>query len=216
VVEHLLRLMGDAVDPWAYPVVFVATALEASALVGLVIPGETVLLLAGFLAFQGRLTLWPLMVLAVVGAVVGDSAGYELGRHYGPRLEHSWVGRRVGTRRWERARVQIRQRGPQAVLIGRFVGLLRAVVPAAAGDAGMPYGAFLTWNVLGALVWAPLVVGVGYLAGESYDAVAHFMGWGSLGIVAALVAAWLAARRVRRRRRTRSGEGGEPEAGMEP
>lgn len=200
-VEHVLQILGDAVDPWAYPAVFVATALEASALVGLVVPGETVLLLAGFLAYQGRLGLWLLMGLAACGAVAGDSAGYELGRRYGRRLEGTWAGRKIGSTRWERARTQIRHRGPQAVLVGRFVGVLRAVVPAAAGDAGMPYGSFLVWNVLGALVWAPLVVGLGYLVGESYDEVARYMGWGSIGIVAALVVGAVAWRLVRRRRR---------------
>ncbi|MGH9083098.1 MAG: DedA family protein [Acidimicrobiales bacterium] len=197
----MLRVLGEAVGLWAYPVVFVATALEASALVGLVIPGETVLLLSGFLAFQGRLSLWLLMVLAATGAVLGDSVGYEIGRRFGPRLERTWAGRKVGSARWERALAQIRQRGPQAVLVGRFVGVLRAVVPATAGAAGMPYRSFLAWNVLGAVVWAPLMVGLGYLAGESYDAVARVIGWGSVGIVAALVAAGVTLWLVRRRRR---------------
>lgn len=199
-IDHALHVAGDNVGAWAYLVVFVATTLEASALVGLVVPGETVLLLAGFFAFQGRLALWLLMVLAILGGAVGDSAGYEIGRRYGPRLERSWAGRKVGPARWERARSQIRRRGPQAVLLGRFVGVLRAVVPAAAGAAGMPYRSFLVWNVLGAVVWAPLMVGLGYLAGESYDAVAAVMGWGSLGLVAALAAAGVTVHLVRRRR----------------
>lgn len=200
VIAHALHLIGKEVGPWAYPVVFVATALEASAFVGLVVPGETILLLAGFLAFQERVALWLLMVVAALGAVVGDSAGYEIGRRFGPRLEDSWGGRKVGRARWERARSQIRRRGPQAVLAGRFVGILRALVPAAAGAAGMPYRSFLAWNVAGAVVWAPLMVGLGYLAGESYDAVARVIGWASLGVVAGVVAAGIAVHLLRRRR----------------
>jgi membrane protein DedA with SNARE-associated domain len=148
-VRHLVDLIGRAAQPWGYVVVFLTVTLEASASVGLIFPGETALLVGGFLASQHKLNLWMLMVLGVAGAVIGDSIGYEVGRHLGGRLQQSRLGRKVGDERWERARDTLRRYGGRAVLIGRWVGVLRALVPAAAGDSGLPYGTFLVWNVAG-------------------------------------------------------------------
>lgn len=208
-VEHAFQILGQGLEPWGYLVVFLTAALESSAFVGLAVPGETVLLLAGVLGARGDLALGPAMALGAFGAVLGDSAGYEIGRHLGPRLERSWVGRKVGPARWERARAQVRRRGPQAVLVGRFVGLLRPLVPVVAGDARMPYRSFLLWNVLGALVWAPATVALGYLAGESYQAVAHSIGWAALALVGGLAGVAVTVRLIRSRRAAtaRNGEG---------
>jgi len=202
-VEHIVNELGGALVPWGYVLIFVLTALEASAFIGLVIPGETALLLAGYLVYQGDLDLVTVCVVAIVGAIVGDSIGYEIGRRYGDRLKGTRVGGLVGHDRWDRARAFVRRHGPVSVLLGRWVGVLRAIVPAVVGDARMPYPSFLFWNVLGAVVWVPVVVGAGYLAGSSYQRVEHDLGQGGLVVVALLVVAavgWLAARRVRRRR----------------
>jgi membrane protein DedA with SNARE-associated domain len=128
-VRHPVDLIGRAAQPWGYVVVFLTVTLEASAFVGLIFPGETALLVGGFLASQHKLNLWMLMVLGVAGAVIGDSIGYEVGRHLGGRLQQSRLGRKVGDERWERARDTLRRYGGKAVLIGRWVGVLRALVP---------------------------------------------------------------------------------------
>ncbi len=187
-------------QPWGYVVVFLAVTLEASAFVGLVFPGETMLLVGGFLASQHKLSVVALMVLGTIGAVIGDSIGYEVGRHFGERLQRTRLGRKVGEERWERARETLRRHGGSAVLIGRWVGVLRALVPAAAGDSGMPYRTFVVWNVAGAIVWAPTVVAIGYVAGNSWEQVDRALGWGSLAVAAVLVGAWFAVREVRQRR----------------
>jgi membrane protein DedA with SNARE-associated domain len=192
-VEHVVNTLGPVLDPWGYVLLFAVVALEASAFVGLVVPGETALLLAGFLASQGRMVVWIAAAVGVFGAVLGDSVGYEIGRHLGERLRNTWVGRKVGESRWDRARQVLRDHGGRAVLIG----VLRAMVPAAAGDSRLPYRTFLTWNVIGAVVWAPAMVAVGYFAGSAYKTVERFLGWGTLAILAAVVVAWLAVRYVR-------------------
>lgn len=199
-MHHVVDLVGRAAHPWGYVAVFLAVMLEASAFVGLVVPGETVLLAGGFLASQHKLNPWTVAVLGLCGAVIGDSIGYEIGRHFGERLQRTRLGRKVGDERWERARETLRSHGGKAVLIGRWVGVLRALVPAAAGDSRLPYRTFLLWNVIGALVWAPTVVIVGYVAGSSWEVVDRAVGWGSLAVVGVLVAAWLLLRRVHRSR----------------
>ncbi len=171
-VEGLLGLAS----PWGYLVVALLAGLEAAAFVGLVIPGETAMLLGGVLAFTGRASVVVMMVCAAVGAVVGDALGYELGRRFGGPLRRSRFGRRVGEQRWEQAEEYVRRRGGQAVFLGRFVGVLRAMVPFVAGASRMPYRTFLPYNALGAVIWAPGFVYLGFLAGHSYQRVERAAG----------------------------------------
>jgi membrane protein DedA with SNARE-associated domain/membrane-associated phospholipid phosphatase len=186
-VSRLLDTLASLASPWAYVVLALLAAAEAAAFVGLVIPGETAMLLGGFLAYQGRVSLGVMMAAGAVGAVVGDSIGYEVGRLFGEPLKHSRLGRRVGERRWARAEAYLRAKGGRAVFLGRFVGLLRALVPALAGMSRMPYRTFLPWNLAGGVIWAPGFVLLGYLAGGSYQRVERIAGRASLLLLALLV-----------------------------
>jgi membrane-associated protein len=198
------ELLGEAVNPWGYVLLFALTALEASAFVGLFVPGETALLLGGFLAYQGKLSLPLVILVTVVGGILGDSAGYEIGRHVGDRVKRTWVGRKMGEERWERARAYVRAKGGKAVLLGRFVGILRALVPAVAGDSRMPYSTFLAWNVLGALLWGPSAVLAGFVAGRSWRVIETYLTGGGLVLFVLLVGTVLVVHLVRRRRRERA------------
>jgi undecaprenyl-diphosphatase len=189
-ISGVLDTLTRLAQPWGYAVVGLLTLLEASAFVGLVIPGETALLVGGFLAYQGRASLVLMMTVGAVGAVVGDSVGYEIGRHLGPSLRRSWLGRRVGEKRWERAESYLRQRGGRAVFFGRFVGVLRAMVPTIAGLSRMPYRTFLPWNAAGGVIWAPGFVLLGYLAGGSYHQVAGWAGRASAVLLGVVIVAW--------------------------
>ena len=173
----------------AYLLIGLLAAGESAAFLGLVLPGEAALLLGGVLASQGRVSLPVMLVVAVLAAVVGDSIGYEVGRRGGPALRRSRLGRLVGEKRWtEGQRFLVRWGGP-AVLLGRWVGLLRALVPSLAGMGNMPYRKFLLWNAAGGTLWATVVVLLGYTAGAQYGRVAHLFGQGSalLGGVAVVV-----------------------------
>jgi len=198
--DRVTGLLGDAVNPWGYVLLFVLTALEASAFVGLFVPGETALLLGGFLSYQGKLNLFLVIVVTVIGGVLGDSAGYEIGRHLGGRMRRTWFGRKIGEQRWERAHKYVREKGARAVLLGRFVGILRALVPAVAGDSRMPYSKFLLWNVIGAIVWGPSVVVAGYLAGRSWRVIESYLSRGSFALFALIVLGFVIAHLLRKRR----------------
>jgi membrane protein DedA with SNARE-associated domain len=189
VLQTLLDAIPSDVGPWIYLVVFLAAASESALFVGLVVPGETVLLVAGVLASRGQGHLVPYMVAAVTGAIAGDSIGYELGRHFGSRLRRSALGRRVGEPRWERADRYLKERGGRAIFFGRWIAVVRAIVPALAGQARMPYGRFLLWNMAGAVPLGVLHVGLGYLAGQSYATVERFLNighWALFGVVIAV------------------------------
>ena len=187
----------------AYVVVGTLAFLEAALFIGLVLPGETALLLGGVLASQGRVSLPTLLGVAVVAAVAGDSVGYEVGRRWGPALKAGRLGRRIGDQRWARAEAYVAKRGGSAVFLGRWVGLLRALVPAVSGMVRMPYGRFLVYNAAGGTLWAVTVVLLGYFAGASFKRVETYLGQASmflLGVVVAVAAGVLVTRYVVRHR----------------
>jgi membrane-associated protein len=197
---------------WATYLVITALVFgEAAAFVGLVIPGETALLVGGALAGTGRLSLPVLMVLAVAAAIVGDSVGYEVGRHLGPRLTESRAGRLIGPRRWARAQAAMARRGGWAVLFGRWVGVLRALMPAIAGATRMPYRRFLLFNAIGGSIWAVAVLVAAYLAGASWHRVQSYLGDAGaavLGLAIAALVVVLLIRRMRERGRQEAGDAG--------
>lgn len=183
VVDTVLSLSGLP----AYGLVGLLAAGEAAAFVGLFLPGEAALLLGGVLASQGRVSLPVMIAVAVVAAIVGDSIGYEIGRQGGPALTRSRLGRVVGQERWAKGEAFLERRGGPAVFLGRWVGLLRALVPSLAGMGRMPYPRFLVWNALGGLLWASTVVLVGYAAGAQYKRVEQLFGRASLLVGLAIV-----------------------------
>jgi len=195
-IDFLLRLA----DPWAYVLIGVLAAAEAAAFVGLFIPGEAAMLLGGVIVSQGRAGLGWMLLAASAGAVIGDSIGYEIGRHFGSRLQTTRLGRRIGEKRWQRAHDHVRKRGGRAVFFGRFVGVLRALVPAIAGSAGIPYTRFFVFNAAGGIIWACGLVLLGAVAGSSYQVVERWAGRATAvlaGIVILAVALSLAARWIR-------------------
>ncbi len=186
-----------------WPVYLVIALLafgEAAVFVGLVLPGETSLVLGGVLAAQGNLDLPVLIAVGIVAAVSGDQVGYAVGRWMGPGMRRSRLGRRIGARHWDRAEDVLARRGAVAVFVGRFVAVLRALVPGLAGAGRMPYRHFLPANAAGGTLWVLAATGVGYLAGQSWRHAETLMGvWGAAGAAVALVGVAIAA--VRRRHR---------------
>jgi undecaprenyl-diphosphatase len=148
---------------------FALPALESSAFIGFVFPGEIALLLGGALASQGVVTVWAVLLAGVLGAVLGDTVGYAVGHRYGRGLLDGTVGRWVRGGRVDRAEAYLARRGASAVFFGRFTAALRVVVPGLAGMAGVPYRRFLVFNVAGALGWVALSVALGYVGGASWQ-----------------------------------------------
>jgi membrane protein DedA with SNARE-associated domain len=198
--DSLINSLGGSLVPWGYVIVFLGAAAESAAFAGLIVPGETLMLLAGFLCWRGDLDLGVTMACAITGAIIGDSIGYEIGRHLGPRIRSSWAGQKLGEERWARAHAYLRKKGGRAIFLGRFIGVLRALVPAVAGDSRMPYGTFLAWNVLGAAIASPAVILAGYSAGSSYKRVETRLNHASW-IVGGCVVVFLVARYIFNRRK---------------
>jgi membrane-associated protein len=194
----------------AYGLVALLVFGETAVFLGFVLPGETAVVLGGVLASRGHIELWLLIVVVVVAAVTGPLVGYEIGRRAGDRVFASRLLRRIpgGV---DRTRTVLRERGGLGVLIGRFVAILRALVPAAAGAAPVPYRTFLAYNLLGGVVWGVGYCLLGYLAGSAYTVIERRVGTGLAVIVAVAVVAVLAVWAVRRHR-AKARQPAEPEA----
>ena len=197
-VDQLLGVPGWVVLLVTGLVVFAEDAL----FVGFVLPGESVALLAGVAASLEHVSLGAVLAVVVVAAVAGDSVGYQVGRHLGPRVLRLPVLEKRRAR-LEDARSFLARRGGTAVFLGRWVAFLRAVIPALAGTARMPYPRFLAFNAAGGLAWGSVVVLTGYAAGASYAQVEQRLGRWTALVVAAVVVLALLAWRIRSRRRPR-------------
>ncbi|MFB0838555.1 DedA family protein [Arthrobacter sp. FW306-05-C] len=184
----------------AYIAVFCLVFAEDAIFVGFVIPGETAAVLGGVVASRGEVQLGIMMALVVFAAIIGDSVGYEVGKHLGARLVKTKVLARH-SRKLENAQEFLRRKGGSAVFLGRFTAFLRAVMPALAGTSRMPYGRFLAYNAAGGIVWGIGFVLLGFLAGNSYEAVAQAVGRDLAVVIAAVAVAGLIAWHFRSRRR---------------
>ena len=143
-----------------------------------------------------------MIVGVVLAAIVGDSVGYEVGRHAGPRMLRARMLDRHRDR-IEDARALLARRGSVAVFLGRSVAFFRAVMPALAGTALMPYRRFLVANAAGGIVWGVATVLLGFLAGSSYQRVEKAFGRGAAIALAAVLLLALGAWALRRRRSER-------------
>jgi membrane protein DedA with SNARE-associated domain len=213
--EHLVEQIGDAVGAWLYVIAGALCFGEAAILIGMVLPGETALLVAGVFAQHGTLNLWLMIVIAAAAAITGDSVGYQFGKRFGPGLRRSRFGVWVGEHRWAVVDGFLLRHGGKAVLLGRLTALLRALVPSMAGMSGMRYRTFLVWNATGGLIWAPGCVLLGYAFSKSLDVVGRTLTWAPLVILAIVVIVY-GGLHLRKRRRERAEARAFAEAHAEP
>jgi membrane-associated protein len=194
--DTVLHLAG----PLVLVAVFALPALEASTLLGIVVPGELALVLGGVLAHQGRVPLKAAVVAGSAGAVAGDTVGYVVGRRVGERLLAHLPRRLVEPGQVERATALVRRLSGRAVFVGRFTAALRALVPGLAGVAGVPYRTFAAYNLAGGVLWATGFVLLGYAAGPTWGTAERVAGRAGLVLLGAIVAVAAAAALLHRRR----------------
>lgn len=197
----MLQWLESILGAYGYVGVGLIVALES---MGLPLPGETVLLAAAAYAGAGG----PLHIAGVIGsasagAILGDTAGYWLGRFGGLRLlerygQYIWLSRP----KLARAQAYFERHGGKTVFFGRFVAFLRIFAALLAGVGGMPYGRFLTYNVLGGVCWAVIMGSLGYTLGRNLPLLERSVRWlglGGAGVLILVVAAMLYLRRHRNR-----------------
>jgi membrane protein DedA with SNARE-associated domain len=196
IINHLLIFSGWS----ALAIVFILPALESSVFLGFVIPGETAVVVGGFLAYEHKVSLPAMLAAAILGAVVGDSIGFWVGERWGDTLLAKLPRRLVKPEHVEQGKQSIHRLGGRAVFAGRWVSVLRALVPGLCGTSRMRYGTFLLWNAIGGVTWATAYILVGYLAGSAWQRVEHYTSVVSYSLLGAIVVILAAVFFLKRRK----------------
>jgi membrane protein DedA with SNARE-associated domain len=202
-LEHALTKLSETLGSWTYALVGGLAFLETGAFVGLVAPGETAVVLGGVVAAQGQIDLGLMLLITWWAAALGDLVSFMLGQRLGRRFLVAH-GPRMGVTAERLSRVErfFLRHGPKAILLGRFVGIVRAVAPFLAGSSGMKVRTFLPWSLLGTAVWASAFTLVGYAFHRSFATAADALTHGALAlaVVIAGALAWRAHLSAKRRR----------------
>ncbi|MEK6963119.1 MAG: DedA family protein [Nanoarchaeota archaeon] len=162
---------------FTYALVFLAALIETAPFIGLFIPGQIFVILAGIAAYEGWVNFYLLVLFAAVGGILGDWIGFRLGSLYGEKwlkkypklfmLEHL---------PYKRAKKYFKKYGGVTIILGRFYGVTRAFTPFIAGTAKMKRSSFLFYNILGGFFWSYISVGIGYVFGETYPVIEKTLG----------------------------------------
>ncbi|HUU40287.1 MAG TPA: bifunctional DedA family/phosphatase PAP2 family protein, partial [Desulfatiglandales bacterium] len=181
--SKILAVLLPQFTHWGYYIIILITFLETSAFLGLLVPGETVVVMAGLLVTRGVLELGDVICAASLGAIMGDTVGYFIGRRFGKefflKYGHYFLFKKEYL---DEAKDFFDKHGGKAVFLGRFMAWLRSFAPVVAGILKMPYQKFLLFNVPGGIAWAITFSLLGYLVGNSWDIIRTYLG--RLGILA--------------------------------
>jgi undecaprenyl-diphosphatase len=200
-LQGLLEDVSNTLGAWTYLLVGVFAFAETGAFVGLVVPGETVMLLGGAVAGQGAIDVYLLIAIAWFAAWAGDTTSFFIGR----RLGREFVLRNgprvgIGHERFEKVEDYFSRHGGKTIFVGRFISLVRAFAPFIAGSSGMRYRAFVPYSILGTGIWASAHILVGYFFSRSIENAAKYAGRGAFVLattIVLVVGATLAVRYLR-------------------
>ncbi len=186
--NRILVVLLPHLNHWGYAILFAMTFLETSAFLGLLVPGESLVVMAGLLASRGVLEIGDVIWTASLGAILGDTVGYFIGSKFGKPFFLKY-GSYIffKSEHLDEAEGFFKKHGGKAVFLGRFMGWLRAFAPVVAGISRMHYPRFLFFNVIGGISWAAVLSLVGYFAGSSWEIIDRYLG--RLGIAAFLFGA---------------------------
>jgi undecaprenyl-diphosphatase len=187
-LQSLLEDVSETLGAWTYLLVAVFAFAETGAFVGLVVPGETVMLLGGAVAGQGAIDIYLLIAIAWFSAWLGDTTSFFLGRRLGREfvIKH---GPRVGIshERFEKVEDYFGRHGGKTIFIGRWISLVRAFAPFIAGSSGMGYRGFVPYSILGTGLWASLHILVGYFFSRSIETAGHYAARGAATLATLIV-----------------------------
>ncbi len=192
-LSNLVDVLAPFFASYGYLLLFLGVFLENSAGLGLIVPGETILILGSFFAARGSLNIVTVIVIAFVGAVLGDNLGYYIGRRGGRRLLLKY-GKYVFVNRHRLAHVDryFKKHGGKTIFIARFTSFLRALAAIVAGSAKMPYKQFFFYDITGALLWSIVISLLGYFLGGNWDLIDKIikrMGYAAFALIIIVIVA---------------------------
>ena len=191
-MAQLLADLTDRLGAWTYGLVGVMALAETGAFVGLIAPGETVVVVGGLAAQHGQVSLPAIATIAWAAAFAGDSVSFALGRRYGRGLLQRVFARLpIRNDRLRQLELFFARHGGKSVLLGRFIGLIRALAPFVAGASGLRYRSFAPWSFAGTGLWALTFTLVGYAFAASFESATGVVGAAMALIAAVVAAAWI-------------------------
>ena len=199
--EHLLEDAGKALGTWTYAVVGLLAFLETGAFLGFIAPGETAVIVGGLVAGQGEISLLALIAIVWACCLAGDAVSYELGRHKGRKWLLKYGARlKITENRLDQVEKLLHSHGAVMIIVGRFLGFVRPLMPFIAGASRMPFKRFFPYDVLAAGAWSTLFCTLGFVFWRSIDQLTTYVSRGlfALGTLVAVIAGIVALIHLRR------------------
>jgi membrane protein DedA with SNARE-associated domain len=197
-LHNSLQLIEQYMLAYGYWAVFFGVMLENA---GVPVPGETILLIAGYFASTGEFHLALVMLIAATGAVIGDNIGFAIGHHYGRNVLLR-IGRFffLTPKRFARMEKYFEDHGNKTILVARFITGLRVFAALLAGASKMPWRVFVVYNVAGAILWSVVITTLGYLFGASLPLLVKWVGRSGTILLIAVIVIGVVIWRVRKHR----------------
>ena len=197
-LDQHLRELAQTYGAWIYAVLFLIVFLETGVVVTPFLPGDSLLFVAGTIAAAGELNVHGLVLLLIAAAIAGDSLNYSIGRYFGPRVFRFDDSRFFKRAYVDRTHAFFERHGGKAIIIARFVPIIRTYAPFVAGIGAMRYRRFLLFNVTGAVLWVALLTYAGFFFGNlplvKNNLTAVILGIIVLSVMPAVIEFWRARR----------------------
>ena len=197
-LDQHVRELAQSYGSWIYAVLFLIVFLETGVVVTPFLPGDSLLFVAGTIAAAGELNVHALVLLLIAAAIAGDSLNYSIGRYLGPRVFRFDDSRFFKRAYVDRTHAFFERHGGKAIIIARFVPIIRTYAPFVAGIGLMSYRRFLMFNVTGAVLWVALLTYAGFFFGNlplvRNNLTAVILGIIVLSVMPAIIEFWRARR----------------------
>ncbi len=176
-ILHCNQYIGDFIQNYGnfiYPVLFIIIFCETGLVFLPFLPGDSLIFAAGAFAAIGKMNFWLLLFLIIVAAILGDTANYEIGRHFGKKILNNKKFKIIKDENLEKAEGFVKKHGGVAVFLARFMPIIRTIVPFVVGMGELHYNEFIKYNAIGGIIWVTLFLTIGYLFGNIPAVKSHF------------------------------------------
>lgn len=174
---HCNQYIGQFIQEYGnfiYPILFIIIFCETGLVFLPFLPGDSLIFAAGTFAAIGKMNFWLLIVIIIMSAIIGDTVNYEIGKHFGKKILNNKKFKLIKDENLKKAEDLVKQYGGTAVLLARFMPIIRTIVPFVVGMGELHYPKFIKYNAIGGIVWVSLFLTMGYLFGNIKAVQEHF------------------------------------------
>lgn len=174
---HCNQYIGQFIQEYGnfiYPILFIIIFCETGLVFLPFLPGDSLIFAAGTFAAIGKMNFWLLIVIIIISAILGDTVNYEIGKHFGKKILNNKKFKLIKDENLKKAEDLVKQYGGTAVLLARFMPIIRTIVPFVVGMGELHYPKFIKYNAIGGIIWVSLFLTMGYLFGNIKAVQEHF------------------------------------------